>query len=90
MFSKDPNAPKSGLGQNDGIYYDPWGTAYKIRLDSNYTNLISTNPPYLNAPSWNAVNMGAIAYSYGKDGKLGDNGNGDAKSPNFDDVLSWQ
>ena len=88
--AKDQKNPKSGIGQNDGKYYDPWGTSYKIRLDVGYGNWIQTNPPYTNAPSWNGVNTGVLAWSYGKDGQLGANGNGDATASGFDDVLSWQ
>jgi type II secretory pathway pseudopilin PulG len=88
--AKDKDNPKGGLGQGDGKYYDPWGTAYSIRVDANYSNWIVTNPPYQNAPTWGGVNAGAIAWSYGKDQKLGANGNADAKASGFDDVLSWQ
>ena len=89
-ISRDPNAPRGGIGQNDGKYYDPWGTAYSIRLDTNYSNWVQTNPPYQNAPTWGGVNAGVVAWSFGKDQKLGANGNGDATASNFDDVLSWQ
>jgi type II secretory pathway pseudopilin PulG len=88
--AKDPNAPRSGIGQNNGKYYDPWGTPYQVRLDVNYSNWVQTNPPYTNAPTWNGVNSGVLAWSYGKDGKLGANGTGDATASGFDDVLSWQ
>jgi prepilin-type N-terminal cleavage/methylation domain-containing protein len=88
--AKDASAPKSGIGQGDGKYYDPWGTPYQVRLDVNYSNWVQTNPPYKNAPSWDGVNGGALAWSYGKDGKLGAQGNGDAKTSGFDDILSWQ
>src|SRR5947209_1352781 len=27
-IAKEPSSPKSGIGQNDGKYYDPWGTPY--------------------------------------------------------------
>ncbi len=35
--------PRSGIG-SDGQYYDPWGTPYKIAIDGNYDNQITTNP----------------------------------------------
>ena len=88
--AKNPNSPRSGIGQNDAKYYDPWGTVYLVRLDINYANWVLTNPPYQNAPTWDGVNAGALAWSYGKDKLLGDNGNGDATRQNFDDILSWQ
>jgi prepilin-type N-terminal cleavage/methylation domain-containing protein len=89
-IAKNPNAPRSGIGQSDGKYYDPWGTPYRVRLDVNYINWVQTNPPYQNAPSWGGVNAGVVAWCYGKDGKLGADGNGDATASGFDDVLSWQ
>ena len=89
-IAKDPTNPKFGIGQGDGKYYDPWGTPYRVRVDANYSNWIQTNPPYRNAPSWDGVNGGALAWSYGKDRQLGAAGNGDAKAAGFDDVLSWQ
>ena len=88
--AKDVAKPRSGLGQGDGKYYDPWGTLYKVRIDSTYANWVSTNPPYLNAPTWGGINTGVLAWSYGKDGMLGANGNGDSTTRDFDDVLSWQ
>jgi prepilin-type N-terminal cleavage/methylation domain-containing protein len=89
-IAKDPNSPAGGLGQKDGRWYDPWGTIYSIRVDSSYSNWISTNPPYKNAPSWDGTSGAAIAWSYGKDRQLGANGDGDATKSKFDDVLSWQ
>ena len=89
-IAKNSAAPQAGLGQADGKYYDPWGTPYNVRVDVYYTNSVQTNPPYTNAPSWNFVNGGAIAWSYGKDKQLGAQGSGDAKAAGFDDVLSWQ
>jgi len=88
--AKDVTAPKSGLGQSNGKYYDPWGTPYYVRLDVFYVNWVETSPPYTNAPTWNGVNAGALAWSYGKDKQLGAKGSGDAKASGFDDVLSWQ
>lgn len=88
--AKDPNNPKAGLGQNDGKYYDPWGSPYVVRVDATYSNWVQTDPPYKNAPQWGGINAGAIAWSYGKDGKLGADGNADATVKGFDDVLSWQ
>jgi prepilin-type N-terminal cleavage/methylation domain-containing protein len=88
--AKDATAPKLGIGQGDGKYYDPWGTPYRVRLDVNYSNWVQTNPPYQNAPSWDGVNGGALAWSYGKDKQLGAAGSSDAKAKGFDDVLSWQ
>lgn len=89
-IAKDVSNPRGGLGQGDGVWHDPWGIQYNIRLDSNYSNWISTSPPYQNAPTWNGTSGTAIVWSYGKDTKLGANGSGDATASGFDDVLSWQ
>jgi prepilin-type N-terminal cleavage/methylation domain-containing protein len=92
-IAKDTTYPKSGVSQaaaSIGQWMDPWGSPYNIRLDSAYTNWVATSPPYQNAPTWNGTNGSVIAWSYGKDGKLGGAGNGDATSKTFDDVLSWQ
>src|SRR5438309_76855 len=97
-----PNA-RSGIAA-DNRYYDPWGTQYAIVIDSDYNNQIVTAPnPYSDAdgsagPS--PLRLGAIAYSYGKNGKPG---GGAAVSSAFvsesgtagkfkssSDILSWQ
>src|SRR5437660_4777139 len=38
---KDINNPRSGIGSNRQ-YYDPWGTAYNVEMDADYTNQIET------------------------------------------------
>lgn len=88
--AKNAAAPRGGLGVNDGKYYDPWGTAYHIRLDTAYSNWVPTDPPYKNAPSSGGVNTAAVAWSFGSDKQLGAKGDGDATASRFDDVLSWQ
>jgi prepilin-type N-terminal cleavage/methylation domain-containing protein len=89
--AKDLNAPKSGVG-SDGIYYDPWGSAYLVRMDNNYNNLLA-NPYSKNAGFAPNLNGGAIAWSIGKDqksdampGPASDKNSG----TNDDDLLSWQ
>jgi prepilin-type N-terminal cleavage/methylation domain-containing protein len=92
-IAKDSANPRNGLAQSGvkvGQWCDPWGTPYNIRLDSGYSNWVSTNPPYQNAPTWDGVNGSVTAWSYGKDTKLGANGSGDGTASGFDDVLSWQ
>lgn len=89
--AKDLTKPRSGIG-GDGIYYDPWGSPYLVRMDNNYNNIIP------NAYSKNAgfapnMNGGAIAWSIGTD-QQSDAMPGPAPDKktgtNEDDVISWQ
>ena len=80
---------KDGLGTESsgaGVFYDPWGTPYRIVLDEGYDNNISN--PYSSGAGFADINTAVIALSAGKDKRFGsgDKGSGDAK----DDVISWQ
>jgi prepilin-type N-terminal cleavage/methylation domain-containing protein len=92
--------PKGKIG-SDGQFYDPWGSAYLIRIDADYDNEVPN--PY--EPDTTAgpprVRQGVIAWSLGKNGVLG-GGNATA-NPTFGsepgaagkyqgsgDVISWQ
>ena len=91
---KDPANPRSGVAtaaSNLGQYFDPWGTAYRVKLDGNYNDQIDINP-YLSAGS-SPLQAGVIAWSFGKDLAS----QSEAASPvdkntgtNKDDVISWQ
>jgi prepilin-type N-terminal cleavage/methylation domain-containing protein len=81
---------KSGVA-SDGVYYDPWGTGYRVRMDNNYNGTVA-NPYSMNA-GFGSLNTGVIAWSFGVDGaSQSDPGPaGDKKSgTNADDVISWQ
>ena len=89
--ARDLTVPRSGIG-NDGIYYDPWGSPYLVRMDNNYNNLLA-NPYTLHAGFAPNMNGGVIAWSIGKDqlsgampGPAPDKNTG----TNDDDVISWQ
>src|ERR1035437_6598793 len=93
--AKDLSQPKSGIGgigPNGGVYYDPWGSPYLVRMDNNYNNLIA-NPYSQNAGFAPNMNAGVIAWSIGKDQKS-DAMPGPAPDKktgtNDDDVISWQ
>lgn len=90
---KDNNSPRSGISGINGQYYDPWGIAYVIRMDTTYDNLVAPNPYKANAGFTANVNAGAIAWSFGKD-KQSDSIPGPANDKkagtNADDVTSWQ
>jgi prepilin-type N-terminal cleavage/methylation domain-containing protein len=87
---KDPANPRSGIGTaagNLGRYYDPWDTNYVVRIDGDYSNQVA-NPYSANAGATPNLQLGAIAWSLGKDqtGGSGDKNSGAAA----DDVISWQ
>lgn len=82
-----------------GVFYDPWGSEYRILIDTTYNNNL-TNPYQDTAPPGGAtLTNGVIAWSFGKNGVLG----GGAPATGFDretgtvnnytssgDVISWQ
>ena len=96
--------PRGGIvvvaGAFLGQYFDPWGSPYAIEIDGSYDNLVPN--PYSDsdgsAGARPSLSQGAIAYSYGKNGKLG---GGSASSPytseggsagvfkGSSDILSW-
>jgi prepilin-type N-terminal cleavage/methylation domain-containing protein len=85
------NSRRSGVSATDGRYYDPWGTPYAIKIDSNYDNQLF-NPYSVNAgPATLAI--GVIAWSFGADAQSG-SVPGPAADKNAgtaaDDVISWQ
>ena len=92
-YVKDPANPRSGIGTTTGAdqYFDPWGTPYVIKIDGDYNNQLA-NPYSLNAGAV-ALQIGVIAWSFGKDtqsgsvpGPAADKNAGNAD----DDVISWQ
>jgi prepilin-type N-terminal cleavage/methylation domain-containing protein len=79
-------SPKGKIG-NDAQFHDPWGSAYLIEMDADYDNQVA-NPYGITGAGPDPVRRGVIAWSLGKDTKLGNNGDG--KFTNSDDVFSWQ
>jgi prepilin-type N-terminal cleavage/methylation domain-containing protein len=67
---------KGGADANS-IFYDPWGGKYTVRMDTNYNNTLLD--PYANT-----ITVGTIAWSLGKDKKLG------TATAQGDDIVSWQ
>jgi prepilin-type N-terminal cleavage/methylation domain-containing protein len=93
-YVKDPANPRSGIGTTTGAdqYFDPWGMPYIIKVDGDYSNQLA-NPYTLNAGAAPNLQIGVIAWSFGKDaqsqsipGPAPDKGAG----INDDDVISWQ
>jgi prepilin-type N-terminal cleavage/methylation domain-containing protein len=78
----------TGVGGNRGQYFDPWGTNYVIRIDSDYNNQV-LNPYTANAGAA-PLSIGVIAWSLGAD-QAGGQGSADKNAGNAaDDVISWQ
>ena len=85
-----PGQRKSGVG-SDGIWHDPWGTSYQVKIDNNYNGLLIN--PYTANAGFSTLNAGVLAWSFGKDsqsqsipGPPSDKNTG----TNHDDVISWQ
>lgn len=98
-LAKDPTAPKGGIIPTGGTgivgsWVDPWGVPYQVAMDTNYDNGIASadlqNFYQDNGFTTSPITTGAIAWSLGKDKKLGNNGDGKYNSGNSDDVISWQ
>jgi hypothetical protein len=94
------DAPFEGnpeLGEGDGCLYDPWGHQYGIVMDTNgderldltniYTDFAAVDPEKGKAPRKRAG-----AFSMGKDGTLGNNGDRTYRrgSEVSDDIISWE
>ena len=87
---------RSGIASNNGQFYDPWQTAYNVRIDGSYDNSVPN--PYGAQTTGGAgsdpVPLGVIGWSRGKDQTLGTNGDNVYKNPTTgaqsDDVISWQ
>jgi prepilin-type N-terminal cleavage/methylation domain-containing protein len=97
--AKNTVPPRGGIATADNCYYDPWGSQYAIVIDTNYDNTITN--PYSDSDGsagTTPLRVGAVAYSYGKNGALG---GGSASSPytsesgsaglfkGSSDILSW-
>ena len=107
---KNSAGPRSGIQIQDsatvagsvvGAWYDPWGFItgnveagiYHVRIDSDYNNSIP-NPYSTGGAGSDPIPQGVIAWSLGKDGTLGTNGDGVYKNTTIgvqsEDVISWQ
>ncbi len=85
----------NGVSITIGSFVDPWGMPYNVAIDGNYDNQIS-NPygaPGTGGAGSNPLFLGASAWSFGSDQKLGTNGDNIYRSSSgaqSDDVISWQ
>jgi hypothetical protein len=101
--ASDPAHPKSGFATQDapsggitkGCFVDPWGNQYHVAIDGDYDNRITNvSPFYSDFQGTNVPLTGVCVYSLGKDGQLGNKGDGQYRNPGTnstsDDILSWQ
>jgi prepilin-type N-terminal cleavage/methylation domain-containing protein len=83
---KNPSQPKSGIGTStgQGQFFDPWGTAYDVKIDGTYDNQLPN--PYTADTGAGPVTLsiGVIAWSLGKNATQGTDFNAS------DNVISWQ
>jgi prepilin-type N-terminal cleavage/methylation domain-containing protein len=92
-------APKGKIGSDDQ-FYDPWGSAYLLRIDADYDNEVANpyDPDTTAGPS--RIRQGVLSWSLGKNGALG---GGAAATSSYGtepgtagryqtsgDVISWQ
>ena len=97
--AKDSANPRAGLG-GDGAFYDPWGSRYGIKIDSNYNNVVKNPYTADSGAGPDDLNNGAIVWSLGKNGAIGGGaaaGQQFSKEPgsptkyaSSGDVISWQ
>jgi type II secretion system protein G len=79
--------PKGKIG-SDGQFFDPWSSAYSIQMDADYDNQVKNPYAGTGGAGPDPLRQGVIAWSLGKDTKLGNNGNNIFTGS--DDVISWQ
>jgi prepilin-type N-terminal cleavage/methylation domain-containing protein len=99
----DPKNPREGfcdgsefVGEKQGRLMDPWGGQFCIVLDTDGDDIIDMSTFYtdLSDPA-NFVRFSAVAFSMGKDSKLGGKGyegklRKEKSNEPPDDIVSWQ
>lgn len=98
--ASNPDSPRAGFldrvggqsGGDKGSFYDPWGKQYNVVLDTNYDNLLDVSQVYTDFSDTEKPRTAVGAFSLGKDGKIGENGDGRFRNGTkvSDDVISWQ
>ena len=84
--------PRGKIG-SDNQFHDPWGNAYVIRIDADYDNQVANPYGSSGGAGPDPLRQGIIAWSVGKDTKLGNSGDNlfkNATGTQSDDVISWQ
>jgi len=81
LDAKTSNAKKGGVDPQTGVFYDPWGNPYSIKLDTNYDGKLE----YYGSGNQENVFSSALAVSSGPNGKQ-DN----PFAPGSDDIVSFK
>ena len=100
-FVQDGNHPRNGIQASTGVWYDPWGSPYNVAVDGNYDNQLNSPSPLPNFYSdVGPLQLGVIAWSFGKNGQLGggpaatsffgSEGGTPGKLSGSGDVVSWK
>lgn len=85
----DAGSQRSGFSPT-GALMDPWGKEYRIVMDADYNNQITTLPYSDFTGSTNGPRTGVAVYSLGKSAELGDGGKYRTGSKTSDDIITWQ
>ncbi len=84
------SSARGGIDIETGKLLDPWGMAFGIALDTDYSNAldtIGTDGFYPDFVDLKAPRTGVGVFSLGPDGKMGSK---DGSFLNSDDIISWQ
>jgi len=83
--AKSAANPKDGV-DSAGIFYDPWGTPYAIKIDTEYDNWVE----YYGQGSQENLRTTVIAVSFGKNKVQQDISKTSDKGQKVDDIASFQ
>lgn len=84
--SKGTNKPKDGIDA-DGMFYDPWGTPYAIKMDTSYNNALE----YYDTNQKNNFRTTVITISFGPNMIQQDTSKTvDSSGKKVDDIVSFQ
>ncbi len=80
------NKPKDGIAA-DGMFYDPWGTPYAIKMDTSYNNALE----YYDTNQKNNFRTSVITISFGPNMIQQDTSKTvDSSGKKVDDIVSFQ
>ena len=84
----------NGVGENDGVYRDPWGHPYIVTLDLDYDNRVR-DPFGVQWPAsddrFRSIKASAVVWSLGPDGKVDfTKGVNEKGTVNEDNLYSWR
>ena len=77
---------KNGIGEDDNIFYDPWGTPYAIKVDISYDGRLEYYDPAYKQNIFTSV----LVVSFGKNKVQQDITKSTDKDQKVDDIVSFQ